>query len=269
MIQLKLQYEKRSISTVFQNKHYLLEAIVENDLEQRPSLALLLRDINKLAVSTTRMNYVNYIRTHQPCEIVKFVGLRKYKADWWIANIKLEACIPSVVSEVYFLLIGWSSEKFGTKAALVKADCANLVQQEFETRLNEKINKGYEVISTFDNIILKTGIIELPEIPGLPKIEEQASLAEICFKPIPSTGSAKEEIDIKVSLGTPGEVVSSTGSVMGEEESSPPSESKDILDDDGTLKSHKADRKKKKTPTGEKSVLVKTFMQKRKQTSEW
>lgn len=181
MIGLKLQYKEGSISAALQNKHYLLEAITEVELEAKP-LPLMLRDAAQLpSIPGVRRVCVELLRTHQPVEVVKFVGMKKYKADWWAANLRLEPTVPTVEKDVSFLLVGWSSEKYATKAVLLRKGSVVDIGEELERRVEEKINNGYTHEFELLNAQLRTGIIDLPEIPGLPPIKEEkkASFSEI------------------------------------------------------------------------------------------
>ena len=187
MIGLRIQYMEGSVSAALQNKHYLLEAITETDLEAKP-FPIMLNDANRVvSITNTRRGYISTMRTHQPVEVVKFIGMKKYSSDWWVANLRFESCVPSSSPDLSFLVIGWCSEKYGTKAVVLRQGSVKDVSEELTRRVSEKLSKDYSLDCEFNNIELKTGIIDLPDIPGLPDAEEgpKVSFSEILTgKPI-------------------------------------------------------------------------------------
>lgn len=194
MIQIKLKYIEGSIVAALQNKHYLLEAIVETELEAKPFPYMVRDAIRSPSLLAVRREFITHLQTHRPVEIISFRGYRKFSADWWVANLRLEPVVPfRYKEEVSFLILGWSSVKFGTKAVVIKAGDVKSIEEEVKIRSTEKEGRGYVEEFVLENVELRTGILDLPEIPGLPKIEEIEEKGS--FSKILSGGSTREKRD--------------------------------------------------------------------------
>lgn len=177
MVETKIKFEEVPLTTIFASKRFLLEATVEKKLPDM-SFADLLTEVRAERHMTRRQtNVTALLRTHKPVMLVKFVGLRKYSAEWWAAIVRVYPMIKAAVRETDLLLIGWANNH-GVEAVCISSGNPTELLDDLEARVLKKTENDYALAAEFKEITLGTGTAAVPEIEGLPDPDPMEELGE-------------------------------------------------------------------------------------------
>lgn len=184
MIETRVKFEEVPLTTLFASKRFLLEASIETKLEDKPFTELL-NDVRAMRSLTKRQtNVTSLLRTHKPVKLIKFIGMRKYSAEWWVAIVRVAPTVRAAVRETDLLLIGWSNNH-GIEAVCIDTGQPAPILDNLEARVLSKTNQDYSLVAEFLDIPLGTGTATIPEIAGLPEPDPLEELFASTTVPVP------------------------------------------------------------------------------------
>jgi len=257
MIQIPLRYEEDHVKKLLGHKHYILEAAVERELPDM-DFAFLLAQIRGKGRNLAASKMIDLLKTHKPVKVTHFVGLKKWTAVWWAANVAFGSVSKEPVSA---LLVGWSNIH-GTTAIISAQGAPILMEEELVARQAMKITAEYELVAEFRDLDLGDPE-ELPTLSGLPTVAEIKSAKRIAgleklVDSIPTLDPKEGEPFPLAKTSEPEPIPEPTP----EPEPTPPKEAK--------AKAGKPAKKRKTSINAdEKKQKLKDSMRKRREKTEW
>jgi len=193
MIDLRVLYNVDSIASMFKNEHFLLEAISETLLEAKPR-NLLIRDAKEACSSKAiRRSIVEQMEKYVPVEVLTFIGMTKFSSDWWSATLRLQSTEEK--QDIVFLLLGWTSKRFGTKAVVFKSGSIDAIDVDMNSRVAEKERKGYTKTFISHNIQLNTIVVKPPPLDEEVAARKREKRKRITFAEIMSGALVPEDAE--------------------------------------------------------------------------
>ncbi len=221
MIEIQIQFNEEHVGNMLSSTQYLIEAAVGEQLPVAAKSTLIGMVKQKYYRQMTRgkRDAIESLQAREPAEVVRFMGLRKYTAEWWSAVVRLSHSNKRIKTS-YLHLIGWHNGVHGTEAHVLKVmDKKGVLVLDLDEKASRKLDNDYEIVLNIEELDL--GMPEEVMLPGLPSPEAvREEIQRVALAKKKTQESRKKprqpQTPPKASTAPQGPPTSSSGAVSGQ-----------------------------------------------------
>jgi len=168
--QQPMLYDEQCLRLRLQDKHFLLECLLEKELPRMEFARLAMHIRHDLDSSKKRLVF-DALRVLDPIELLAFAGLKKWSAEWWSCVVRLGHPSPSI-NDRYIVMLGWNNNHGAANVIASIQDQLDKAKQLSSERIKTKEDQGYGGCFVVDKLEINS-CVALPNLPGLARVEEE------------------------------------------------------------------------------------------------